>query len=184
MISQSPSTALLWAMAGRLGRVAFGDLVTATGLTRLQVRDGLKTLRGRGLAIMAWRGTWKLTPKGSEAAGEGLQLRPGPINPRRVVEVPHHFRSRLWRALRMMRKATIHALLVPASSPADGNPYESATKYLNVLVKSGFVQRLPHKDGNRTIYALVRDSGPLPPQWNKRQGRVYDPNTQEVFDVA
>ncbi len=184
MSSLNPSTAILRAMAGRLGRIAFGALVEDTGLTRLQVRDGLTTLRGRGLAVMAWRGTWKLTPKGAEAAGKGLELKSGPAGPRPVSEVPHHFRSRLWRALRMMRKSTIHGLLVPASSPSDGNPYESAKKYLDALVKAGFVKRMPHKDGTRTIYALVRDSGPLPPQWNKRQGRVYDANTQEVFDVA
>jgi hypothetical protein len=171
-------------MAARLGRIAFGDLVEATGLTRLQVRDGLKTLRGRGLAAMAWRGTWKLTPMGAEAAGKGLVFKSGPTGPRAVADMPHHFRSRLWRALRMMRKATIHALLVPASRPTDGNPYDNAKKYLDALVGAGFAQRMPHKDGHRTIYALVRDSGPLSPQWNKRQQRVFDPNTQEVFDVA
>lgn len=184
MSAQSPSTAILHAMAGRLGRIAFGDLVEDTGLTRLQVRDGLKTLRGRGLAEMAWRGTWKLTPKGAEAAGSGAEVKSGPAGPRATTTVPHHFRSRLWRALRMMRRSTIHGLLVPASRPTDGNPYESAKKYLDALVKAGYVKRLEHKDGARTIYAIVRDSGPLPPQWNKRQGRVFDPNTQEAFDVA
>lgn len=183
-MSLGPSTLLLRALASRLGRVRFGDLVEATGLTRLQVRDGLDTLRGQGLAAMVWRGTWKLTPKGAAAAGQGLILRPGPSGPRALPEVPHHFRSRLWRALRMMRKATIHGLLVPASRPTDGNPYESAKKYLDALAKAGIVRRLPHKEGARTIYALVKDSGPLPPQWNKRQGRIFDPNTREVFDVA
>lgn len=180
----SPSTALLTALTGRLGRVAFGDLVEATGLTRLQVRDGLKTLRGRGLVEMAWRGTWRLTSQGAGAAGAGTEIKPGPAGPRVMPALHHHFRSRLWRALRMMRKATIHGLLVPASSPSDGNPYESAKKYLDALVKAGFVKRLDTKAGNRTVYAIVRDSGPLPPQWNKRQHRVFDPNTQEVFDVA
>lgn len=181
---QSPSTALLRAMAGRLGRIAFGVLVDDTGLTRLQVRDGLKTLRGRGLAVMVWRGTWALTPKGAAVAGQGVEVTSGPMGPRPAADVPHHFRSRLWRALRMMRRATIHGLLVPASNTTDGNPYESAKKYLDALVRAGFVKRLPHKEGARTIYAIVRDSGPLPPQWNKRQRRVYDANTKETFDVA
>lgn len=180
----STSTAILKAMAGRLGRIAFGALVEDTGLTRLQVREGLKTLRGRGLADMAWRGTWKLTPKGAEAAGKGLEIKSGPAGPRPVSEVPHHFRSRLWRALRVMRKATIHGLLVPASVPSDRNPYEAAKQYLAALVKAEIVKRMPHKDGTRTIYALVKDTGPLPPQWNKRQGRVFDPNTGEAIDVA
>lgn len=180
----STSTAILKAMAGRLGRIAFGVLVEDTALTRRQVRDGLQILRARGLATMVRRGTWQLTPAGAEAAGQEQTIKPGPAGPRAIAEVPHHFRSRLWRALRLMRRATIQGLLVPASNPSDGNPYESAKKYLDALVKSGHVRRMPHRDHNRTIYALVRDSGPLPPQWNKRQNRVFDPNTQEVFDVA
>lgn len=183
-MSLGPGTILLRALAGHLGHVRFGVLVEATGLTRLQVREGLDTLRGQGLAVMVWRGTWKLTPKGAEAAGQGLVLKPGPSGPRIAPILHHHFRSRLWRAFRMMGKATIYGLLVPASRPEDGAPYENAKKYLDALVKAGFARRLPHKDGARTIYALVRDTGPLPPQWNKRQHRVFDPNTREVFDVA
>ena len=96
----------------------------------------------------------------------------------------YSLRSRLWRALRACRKATVHELLVLAARGDEADASRNARSYLNALARAQYVVRVPNGPGRAPDWFLGRDTGFEAPRWNQRRGRVHDPNTGEVFDVA
>ena len=185
------SQRILRALSTRLGLQHVREIREATGLTVEQVQDGLQTLARRGFVERLGEGKVTASKEGLEWLVMGKSITSGPNGPRPMTTEGTSLRSRLWRAIRLMKKGTIADLLELAERGTEGNAYASSKEYLNALVRSGHLIRMTRR-GERQIvngqtptrYCLAVDSGPFPPQFNRRQRRVFDPNTGSTFDVA
>jgi hypothetical protein len=182
--------AVLEALGAAGKRLSTPELAEQLGMALDNVRVALKTLEHRGYArerttpgagsrILHW---WRITKVGKRALEEGVQITTGPAGPRPMGW--YSLRSRVWRALRTCRRATVHELLVLAARGDEADASKDARAYLNALARANYVVRVPNGPGKTPDWFLRRDTGFEAPQWNKRQARVYDPNTREVFDVA
>ncbi|WLT30756.1 hypothetical protein [Geothrix sp. PMB-07] len=185
------SQTVLTAMAAHLGKVSARDLAQETGLGLDNVYSAFAVLTKHGYIQKRGEGFAKLTATGLKLLQAGKTIQSGPKGPRPMEQDGTSLRSRLWRALRLLHKATIKDLLELAERGDEGNASMNAKDYLNALVRSGHLARMtrPGQPDRQAItppsrYCMVRDTGPLPPQWNKRQKRIFDPNTEESFDVA
>lgn len=90
-------------------------------------------------------------------------------------------RDNLWRSMRVLRRFD-RATLVATAESSDRN----AQTYLWRLMRAGYVRIAKAGFGGSqpqaTLYALVRDTGPLSPQPKKTRGAgVRDRNTEELF---
>ena len=187
----STSQRILRVLSTRLGLQHLSDIREATGLTVTQVHDGVQTLDRRGFVERLGEGKVCASKAGLEWLALGKCITSGPKGPRPMETSGTSLRFRLWRAIRIIRKGTIADLLELAERGNEGNAFASAKEYLNALVRSGHLMRMSRR-GERQIvngqaptrYCLTVDSGPLPPQFNRRQKRVFDPNTGSSFDVA
>lgn len=185
------SQPVLTVLGNRLGVMHVREIRTATGLSEDQVQDAIQTLVRRGYAQRRGEGRVKATAQGLAFLHNGSRITSGRKGPRVAETEGTSLRSRLWRALRLSQKATISELLLLAERGEERNAAENAKHYLNALVRSGHVLRLSRRAESEwpattgaTRYSLALNTGPLPPQYNRRQKRIYDPNTGETFDVA
>lgn len=82
-------------------------------------------------------------------------------------------RTRMWRAMRMLRGFTVPDLEATAEVRNS-----HAAKYVRALVNGGYVRIRQAKRngtaGGHAVYQLVRNTGPLPPRIGKHG--VQDPN--------
>lgn len=185
------SQRILRTLSTRLGLQHLSEIREATGLTVLQVHDGIQTLARRGFVERLGEGKVCASKAGLEWLAMGKTITSGPNGPRPMTTEGTSLRFRLWRAIRLVRKGTIADLLELAERGSEGNAYASAKEYLNALVRSGHLIRM-NRRGERQVnhgetptrYCITVDSGPLPPQYNRHQKRVFDPNTGSSFDVA
>lgn len=185
------SQRVLQVLGTRLGQIRATEIAKTTGLSCDQIHSGIGTLERRGFAQRLGDGRVKATAAGLAFLAAGKEINLGPKGPRVAETEGTSLRSRLWRALRLAQKATIPELLQLAARGSEGNAADNAKDYLNALVRSGHVIRLSRRatcelpvTTGATRYSLALNTGPLPPQYNRHQKRVYDPNTGEVFDVA
>lgn len=171
--------------AQRLGdRVSLRDLAANLDLSTQQVRFTLYALMDRGLVRRCWKGVYALSPEGEAHLAAGKTITSGPKGPRVPTPFsPSTLRTRLWRALRLKRVASVDELLVLAAKGTEGNAREDARRYLNALAKAGILDPAYTRSGPQR-WLLLRDTGPLAPQWNKRQKRVFDPNDGGTHDLA
>jgi hypothetical protein len=99
----------------------------------------------------------------------------GDIRVRRVS-----LKQRLWRALRILRKATLKDLLALAATGEESAAANNARHYLKVLIDTGFVHRFARRGSGGVLrYGLIRDTGPKAPVMRKHE--VEDLNTGEVY---
>ena len=147
----------------------------------------------RGLAQRLERGCYLLTAEGQtfREAGEPIKSGPkGPLNAACRRPRQRTMRDRLWDGLRIRGKASMPELLELAGSGSEDGK-NNARHYLRALTQAGYLQVLsrrqegtsPTSNGFKR-YARIRDSGPQAPQWRTRAKQVYDPNTNETFDLA
>jgi len=181
----------LAALAQRVGAMDIQEIGQAANLTADQVYGAVRTLVLRGYAERRGKGRAKATMEGLRFLEKGKEITRGAGGPRMAETEGTHLRSRIWRALRLAQKATVSELLELASRGTEGNAAMNAKDYLNALVKSGHVMRLSRRGPSDfpitmgpSRYCLALNTGPQAPQFNKRQKRVFDPNTGETFDVA
>jgi DNA-binding Lrp family transcriptional regulator len=169
----------------RLGdRVPLRDLAKALNQSTEEVRFSLYGLMDRGLVRRCWKGVYAITPRGQEHLAAGKTITSGPKGPRIPTPFsPSTLRSRLWRALRLKRVASVDELLVLAAKGTEGNAREDARRYLNALTKAGILDPAYTRSGPQR-FLLLQDTGPQAPQWNKRQKRVFDPNNGVTHDLA
>lgn len=166
------------------GRVSLRDLAEHLGQTTQQVRFTLYPLMERGLVRRCWKGVYAITPEGLKHLEAGKTITSGPKGPHAPSPfAPSTLRSRLWRALRLKRVASVDELLVLAAKGNEGNAREDARRYLNALAKAGILDPAYTRSGPQR-WLLLRDTGPQAPQWNKRQKRVFDPNEGVSHDLA
>lgn len=156
-------------------------LAAAAGTALTTARCNLKRLMDQGLVEQPEPGRWRATREGRRLHRSGA--RPSGNDRKRVT-----FRSRLWSALRRLRKATVPDLVALAASPDAKHPENNARDYLNALARAGYVRRMAHRvmgPGNgagHLQFVLVRDSGPKAP-FCTRAGTVIDPNTGESHAI-
>lgn len=119
-------------------------------------------------------GCYTATPEGHKRYIQGGTIKSGPkpdtnIQARRVDRTS--LRARLWRSLRMVRRATISDLLQICVNSNDGSSArDSAHRLLSQLARCNYVHKLPKRakptrycSNGEVIYYLVKDTGPNPP---------------------
>jgi len=88
-------------------------------------------------------------------------------------------RARAWTSMRILRNFTVPQLQMTAAI-SEANIFV----YVRCLVRAGYLrivkERELNRPGSRSVYQLVRNTGPLQPI-PQRSGEVYDPNVREVF---
>jgi len=125
-----------------------------------------------------------VTKQGREFIARGARITSSPNGPMTGVRKGSQdtFRARLWRALRIQKKATIPALVEIARLPKDAEDVNSnALRYLQALARAGVVAKLPSRQkgfapsSNGFLrWALIRDLGPLAPCASAKH--LVDPN--------
>lgn len=83
----------------------------------------------------------------------------------------------IWRTLRAMRCCGLGELVMAASTPEVRVSATAARRYCRHLVAAGYLRQQQRDDG--PAFALIRDTGPLPPQI-QRTHRVWDGNLRQV----
>ena len=185
-------TGLLRALAAAESRT-LDDLVGATRVERGRVGTAIATLMSRGLVISVGPVCYALTAAGHRVVTSGREIRSGPrglhTGVRRPVE--DTLRARLWRALRLKRKASLPQLLTLAARGSERAAERNAWMYLRALHRAGYIQRLAMraKGGSSSSrghirWLMLRDTGPMAPVVRPRHREVVDPNTGERFALG
>ena len=88
-------------------------------------------------------------------------------------------RDRAWQSMRILRTFTQPDLAATAEIGM-----ANVKKYVNGLVKSGYLRVVRERDsgrkGGHAVYRLVRDTGPKAPRLQS-DGNTYDPNEHQVY---
>ena len=127
---------------------------------------------------------YRATKAGVRFVDEGKRVTSGPTGPHTGVRrgSQESFRARLWRALRIQKKATIPDLIEVARNARDAeNITSNALRYLQALESAGIVAKLPTREKGHAPsspgfirWAILRDLGPLAPAAGAK--RLVDPN--------
>ena len=170
--------------------IKIAEIAERTGWPRGQVTRKVDTLRKRGFAERVKTGCYRLTDAGRRAKANATPINSGPAGPHtgRRRPAPDSFRSRLWRAHRALRKASIPDLIAMADGETLRDPVSAARCYLKALEGAGYVMKLarrapgtaPTSNGFHR-WLLVKNTGPKAPTWNPDKRELYDPNTGESF---
>ncbi|MBI3130505.1 MAG: hypothetical protein HYZ13_04030 [Acidobacteria bacterium] len=185
------SQMVLEALNKRLGLFRSQELREMTGLSKDQVHSAISTLVRRGHAERMGEGRVFATKEGLLFLEAGKTITSGPNKPRVIESEGTSLRFRLWKAIRMAQKASVSELLELAARGSEQNARQNARQYLHALVKSGHILLLTRRAASEwpvttgeSRYCLVLNTGPRAPQYNRRQKRIFDPNTGETFDLA
>lgn len=169
------------------------EVAERSGLSRRRVSDAVAVLVRQGLAVRSEIGRLRLTEAGELARAEGRRRAAGPSAPAGPGDPrPAGLRTRVWRALRMLRKASLPELLEIAATDAEtaatGRTANNAGRYLAALAAAGVVTVMPDRDPGTAPtsngfkrYLLVEDLGPLTPVFNGRAGTLRDPNQDRLI---
>lgn len=187
----SISQQVLSVLGQRIGAFHVREIRDAAQLSKDQLQGALRTLLARGYAERVRIGRIKATSVGLAFLEAGKEVKLGPTGPRTSETEGTSLRCRLWKAVRLARKATISELLELAARGTEANATQNAKEYLNALVRSGHLMRLSRRaqaewpvTTGESRYCLVRDTGPQVPKYDRRQKHIFDPNTGETFDLA
>lgn len=155
-------------------------------LTRKQISTAAARLIARGWLERVEAGCFRLTPAGRDALAAGTPITSGPrgkMTRRRPVR--DSLCTRLWRAMRLLKKFGLAELLELAARD-EKNPKHGAQRYVTGLAKAGYLLRhqrrslgtAPTSPGH-VRWTLIRDTGDLPPMLRRGGRVVFDPNTGE-----
>jgi hypothetical protein len=184
--------AVLTALPASQGCATIDQVVTATGLTRRQVSNAMAVLSNRGMVVRARLGCYRRTPSGDNAIGAAA-LKSGPNAPHGKRNGPSDtLRSRAWRALRTLKKATLPELIELAGKGDELDPETNLRRYLKTLALFGVVHRLARREPGLALtsngfhrWALLTDLGPKAPVYNVKTRVLFDPNSdREIAAVA
>lgn len=172
--------------------VTVAEIAAATEVGRRQVARSCGLLLRRGLVARKRRGRYALTEAGRAALEAGAKLRSGPKGAHEGRPSPRSgtFRERLWRALRLLEKATVPELVTLAAKGDERDPVNSAQRFLRVLDRAGYVVPLkrrapgtaPTSNGHKR-WVLVKNTGPLAPVHRQSRKAVFDPNTGQTISI-
>jgi hypothetical protein len=173
----------------------FGEVFPVGSLKRKQLIKGLGALVSRGFVRAVKRekaafqqsrtAGYELTDNGAAFRLLGKEIKSGPRKGHTGKSKPREntFRTRVWKALRFAKKATVFELIEVAGAP--GNVRTAATnthRYLQALEAVKVTRTLDLRapgaapTSNGFIrYALVKDLGPQAPVVGTKG--VFDPNS-------
>ena len=190
---------MVWRLRGLLRalaaaeRVPVDELVRATGMARTRVVTAMVTLTSRGLVRSVGPSCYVLTAAGHRVVESGREIRSGPRGLHTGVRRPAQdtLRARLWRALRLKRKASLPQLLTLAARGSERAAENNAWMYLRALHSAGYIHRLatrapgesPSSRG-RIRWLMLRDTGPMAPAVRPRHREVIDTNTGERIPLG
>lgn len=182
---------------------SLASIVSGTALERLQVIGAVDRLAKRGLATKAGIGRYRRTAAGDLVAAAGATIKPGPKRPgvdakgapqQRDLRADHAaergtLRDRVWRALRMLKKATIPELLELAAREGEECELSNVHRYLSILADHDLVTRLKRRlpgaspmSRGLIQWALIRDVGPKAPLYRKATSELINRNSGAVIN--
>jgi hypothetical protein len=91
-------------------------------------------------------------------------------------------RTNLWKAMRMLRRFTVHDLMTVCNT----ENRRSVLTYLGQLRRAGFVKIVDVGHQGRHIpktFFVIRDSGPLAPALLAKRTSMFDPNTHQEHAI-
>lgn len=162
-------------------------------LSRGQISKGAATLVKRGWVERIEAGCFRLSAEGRTAYADGAVITShshlhGPKKCRRPSR--NSLNTRLWRAMRLVRKFTLNDLLELAVQ-GERNPIRNARHFVAALERARYVMRLPRRvpgtspSSNGFLrWTLVLDTGELPPMVRRGGTVLYDPNTRKEVPCA
>ena len=164
-------------------------LLELTALSKRQVQQSCRLLRGSGLLEKTDEGCHTITKAGIEALESGARYRSGPKdkqhNGKRVWK--NTARIRIWRAIRLRRKFSVPEIIALVADETSGDMTSNVQKYVRALAKAGYLIALPKREAGTSLTSNgykrwwlpdEKDSGPEAPIWRMERGTVYDPNTK------
>jgi DNA-binding IclR family transcriptional regulator len=156
------------------GRAEMAELVAHFQRDPRNVATGIVRLVRRGLVERLESGRYQITESGRLLVVEGQAIRSGPKRRHTGQRAQHLSTSRqqIWRALRVMRKASTLEL-----AAATGASRDNVRKYLGVLALAGYVAKLKPDAAGHARFALVDDTGPLCPIHRPQLWCVLDRNS-------
>lgn len=160
------------------------ELADELGVKRDRITWAVSRLITNKFVRRADRGCYEVTKAGIAAHAKGYRPGPQRANTGRSAPAKNTLRSRIWRTMRLRKRATIPEILENAASGDEKNAYANVLKYLGALKRAGYVKELarreqgtaPESNGHK-VWLLVKDTGPLPPV--VRKGGLYDANSEE-----
>lgn len=169
--------------------VSVQQLVLGTGRSAADVSGGLRILADHRLALHVRLGEYRITDQGRQALVDHGGIFGAAPRAQQLGTRPGTLRWRGWRALRMVRSATITDLLVLAGTGQERAGRRNLEKYLRGLARAEYVVAKPRRHQGAAVtspgsicWLLVRDTGPAAPRLYQQEKRwvVSDPNTGEI----
>ncbi|MBO9421740.1 hypothetical protein J7481_19690 [Labrenzia sp. R4_2] len=170
------------------------ELDTKLPLNRRQISDGAGSLIMRGLLERVEVGCYRLTREGKAAAADGRVISSGPYRPDRGrCRAPqcNTLRQRAWNAMRMGNAFTIGDLAMAASTGGEKNPEGNLQRYLNRLVRAGYLAELPVRVRGTKLtsngfkrFRLIRDTGPIAPVFRPKKRDFFDHNLGDAGEAV
>jgi len=183
------STILLNTLVKCLGWTPREDLLQQTGLSRTEFSAALTTCVRSG-AVLVSKKRIKATKAGLERLQKDGALLAGHRGPV-FSSQPSAWPQRLWKAVRVKRRGTAADFVLLAARPSDADPLNQSYILLRAWARAGFllVQEKAvdgqNKFSNRlNVFVLVKDPGPLTPQYHRMRRRVFDPNSGAIHELA
>lgn len=171
-----------------------GDIARATGRSRKALYVAAAKLIARGLVEKhADEFSYRLTKAGVAFLMGGLAISNG--GPRgkhtghRKVSA-RTIRARVWDALRLPTRTDFTVPEIVELAGADANA-GNVQPYLKLLARGGYLRELPlRQQGNDPNsrgfkrWRLAMDTGPEAPRVSGDKKSIYDPNTDEIVELA
>jgi hypothetical protein len=168
-----------------------GWLAQRTGFTRKQTAQACALLLRRGYIASRVDGKFWPTDAGRELVEEGRKIvsgRQAGTQGRRLVR--QSLREKVWRAMVMLRKATIPELVSYVSVGGERDAENNILKYLRALEKAGYVvrdaRRVPGTSPTSpgfVRWVLIEKTGPVAPAYSESKKHLYDPNTNKEIPL-
>lgn len=171
----------IWAALKRLGHGTVAQISRESGAPARTVSSYLQALAFAG----------RVEKRQPEAGGAVWHLvLPAPAEPPRINArgepvTQGDGRDRLWRTMKMLKTFSAQDLAVAASLPDAPVALAEAKDYAKTLSLAGYLATVKPgtPKGGAAVYRLVKNTGPNPPQIQRR-ATVWDPNLGRVVWIG
>jgi hypothetical protein len=169
------------------GCVTAERMAELTGWQPGRVNNAVEVLKRNELLTTRSLGCYRLTEAGVEVV-EGRarpRLKSGPKGKHGASRAQDEaLGARIWRALRILGKASLPDLMEIADSKGSRSEADHARRYLRALADAGYLRELRREPGTHKRWLLVRDTGPQAPVPRSAWSELRDPNTGAVHVIG
>jgi predicted transcriptional regulator len=141
-----------------LAAISAGDnnsasIMQTTGLTRIQVTDAVRKLRGRGYVEIPKPGNYRITDAGRTwlTTGKAIVSGQGAKKPRPASGL----RQRAWWLMTKDKTFTLDGLLYTVATGTERDAEDNLRRYLNALERTGFIARIQERRGSGSKTAIT-----------------------------